>query len=688
MKFKRVQFKFPQLTDRVFTGSLLAIIVSLFVLSGALVRFDYFYYDLGRYLGFRPAPPDVVIVAVDEESLSSLGGWPWSRSLHAGLIDQLRLAQARVIGLDIIFSDPEQNNSVADELLAHAIKRAGNVVMPFMRKVPALGSSIKQSFPLPSLAVESAVLGSVYEPHDADGVVRSIYLWEGSSVDARNANGLPHFSQTVLQVANLLPANIRALSPAIYMPQSTASEQGGFVAGHIEGIHQRKIQFSGLPNHFQRISYIKVLSGDFPVSFFKDKIVLVGVTEPGLADAVATPGSAKSQPMPRVELHANAIVSMQNNRMIVDAPPWLTSLVCILFALLPLIWLPKLSPTKSLLAISCYFFGVLLLMVSFPHLVSVWVPPSSALLAIVLIYPIWSYRRLKSIQASLDVELQNLRNELAVLGMEPDDIFNHSDGDPLQSRILKVQLTTKHLRELHRSRSDTLAFISHDIRAPLGAAMMLLDQFGENKHSERMRRMLGRAYNMAESFLQASRAEMANVNKFHELDMVSIVQQAVDDIYEVLLSKQLKLIAMLPEDSVWVRGDFGLLLRAVSNILINAVTYSPQGAAIKVELVNDNQRLTLEITDQGPGIAPTKIPKLFKRFSRLDAEHQSRKGSGLGLYFVDVTIKKHHGSMEVISQLGKGTAFIISLPLERRKKYLPVENDRRTNSTRSFSDTM
>jgi signal transduction histidine kinase len=272
--------------------------------------------------------------------------------------------------------------------------------------------------------------------------------------------------------------------------------------------------------------------------------------------------------------------------------------------------------------------------------------------------------------------------------MEPDDILNASTSDPLQARIEKVQLTTKHLRELHRSRNDTVAFISHDIRAPLGAAMMLLEQFDKNKHSDRMRHMLGRAYNMSESFLQASRAEMANVNKFHELDMVSIVQQAVDEIYEIVVKKQLKLFTILPEDAIWIRGDFGLLLRAVSNILINAVTYSPEGGVIKVELTSDQQQLTLYIIDQGPGISATKIPKIFRRFSRLDAEHQSRKGSGLGLYFVSVTVKKHHGSVSVQSKLGKGSAFIINLPLERRREYKVVEHDRRVARTRSFSDTM
>ncbi len=258
----------------------------------------------------------------------------------------------------------------------------------------------------------------------------------------------------------------------------------------------------------------------------------------------------------------------------------------------------------------------------------------------------------------------------------------------MQARISKVKLTAKHLRDLHRGRSDTLAFISHDIRAPLGAAMMLLSEFEDNKHAERMKRMLGRAYCMAEGFLQASKAEMVNVNKFHALDMVSIVQQAVDDIYELAKVKQLKFVKELPDDSLWIRGDFGLLLRAITNVLINAVNYSPEGAMVKISLKHDQQLLTLEIADQGPGIPAARIPKLFRRFSRVDAEHQSREGSGLGLYFVDVTIKKHHGDVSVKSQLGVGSTFIITMPLERRRDNKPVEHERRAAPKPSFWDTI
>jgi len=677
-----------QLNDRIFTGIALVLIAGLLAISGALVSFDNLYYDLGRYLSFKPAPDNIVIVAIDEASLNDIGRWPWSRKLHSELVNKLSAEKARVIGLDVVFTESDRSAPEADQLLAKAIAQAGNVVLPILLKVPYIGSFTTQSLPLPNFAAQAAALGRTHAPMDSDGIARSIYLWESLSVDGFTAVGFPHFAQSVLQVANLLPANINPPPPKIKVVEPAALGQGGFASGKLVSHDLRKINFLGHPGHFQHISYSKVLLGQYPPSFFKDKIVLVGTTATGVGDAWSTPVSATSQPMPAVEFHANAIATMLDAGLVADAPLWVTCLLSALLAMAPLLWLSRLSQMESFLTIIVYFFAVMLFVVSATHLFNVWIPPSSALLSILLVYPIWSWRRLDSAQGYLDKELQNIRDELVSLGMEQDDIQTGEAKDPLQSRISKVKLTARHLRDLHKGRSDTLVFISHDIRAPLGAAMMLLDKFDDNKYSERMKRLLGRAHAMAEGFLQASRAEMANINKFKVLDMVSLTQQAVDDIYEISMAKRIRLVTDFPEDSLLIRGDFGLLIRAISNILLNAVNYSPENAEIKVLLHREDQSLSLKVVDQGPGIPARKILKLFKRFSRIDGEHQSQDGSGLGLYFVDVTIKKHRGSVSVQSEQGQGATFVITLPLERRKSNKPVENDRRAVFLPTFSDTV
>ena len=225
--------KFNPINDKVFTGLTLALIAVLIILSGVLIRFDNLYYDLGRYLTFKPAPADIVIAAIDEASLNKIGRWPWSRTIHADLLNKLTTEQPKVIGLDIIFAEPELNHPEADLVLEQAIAKARNVVLPVLLEVPFVGATIKQSLPIANLATHAAMLGRV--PLDADGIARSIYLWEGLG----QAN-LPHFSQAVLQVAKKLSKYIDT-----FPPKQSSLETENLIAKM-----QCKIKFTGPPARF------------------------------------------------------------------------------------------------------------------------------------------------------------------------------------------------------------------------------------------------------------------------------------------------------------------------------------------------------------------------------------------------------------------------------------------------------
>lgn len=649
-----MSFKITPLNDRLITSVMLALIAALIAYSGELVRFDNLYYDLGRHLSFKAPPSDILIVAIDEPSLKQIGHWPWSKSTHAQLIDKLHNEQAKVIGLDIVLPEPEQNNPAADNALEQSIRQAGNVVLPIVLDMPFTGAPVNQILPLENLANAAASLGRTHVPLDGDGIARGIYMWKGVG----RAN-LPLFAQSVLQVAHELPENT-AITPPI-----AADEHGTpkvMAEAQLSKYDPRKINFIGPPGTFQRISYARVLEGDYPIGFFKNKIVLVGATAAALGDLLPTPVSAYTQPMTGIEFQANIIEAMRSSKLIMETPLWFSCLFCALLAIIPLLWLPRLSPLKSLLMITVYYFVVIGIVISMPRYLNIWVPPAGALVAILLAYPIWSWRKLESAHTYLDIELQNLRNDLAMLGVGQTDSQAIAAQDPLQARISKVRLAAEHLRGLHRRRSDTLAFISHDLRAPLGTAMMLLEEFESNKYSERIAHMLKRAHTMAENFLQASRAEMANVHKFQELDVVSLVQQIVDEAYEKAQAKQVKINMFISASMLWVKADFGLMSRALENILLNAVRYSPENAEVKVEISANNDEIMLQISDAGPGIPPERISRLFKRFSRAEGEQQAAEGTGLGLYFVEVTVNKHGGTVALTSIPGVKTTFIITLP--------------------------
>ncbi len=281
------------------------------------------------------------------------------------------------------------------------------------------------------------------------------------------------------------------------------------------------------------------------------------------------------------------------------------------------------------------------------------------LVAIILAYPLWSWRKLESAQGFLDDELEALKIELANIGADSRFLAATDSQDAMQSRISKVQQTAEKLRSLQHERNDTLAFISHDLRAPLGSAMMLMDDANDHQNIARARQMLQRAHAMAETFLQTSRAEMANQASFKPIELLSLVQQVQDEMYLDAKQKalQIKLVAHIPE--VWVLGDFGLLQRAFANVLLNAIKYSPIQSVISiafaVDILPSNTEVTVSITDTGHGIPKDKISRLFKRYSRAEGQHQSSSGTGLGLYFVQTVLAKHDGRVSVVSQVAHNT---------------------------------
>ena len=133
-------------------GSRSSCSVSPLVLTATdlLRRWDNLLYDAQLRLFHRPPPADVVIVAIDEESLAALGRWPWPRRLHALMVERLTQAGAKVIGMDILFAEPDRTDAAGDELLARAIEAHGRVVLSVAPQ-PGPGDRLSAILPLPLL---------------------------------------------------------------------------------------------------------------------------------------------------------------------------------------------------------------------------------------------------------------------------------------------------------------------------------------------------------------------------------------------------------------------------------------------------------------------------------------------------------------------------------------------------------
>ena len=128
--------------------------------------------------------------------------------------------------------------------------------------------------------------------------------------------------------------------------------------------------------------------------------------------------------------------------------------------------------------------------------------------------------------------------------------------------------------------------------------------------------------------------------------------------------KNIEISCASPQENVFVEGDSLHLRRLFFNIIHNAIKFTPSGRKISLAVSVENSHLKVVITDEGPGIPAEYLPQLFTRFFQVPGRDEDpQKGSGLGLNIAQSVAKAHQGTIEVQSQLNKGSVFTVTLPL-------------------------
>lgn len=437
----------PGWGERLALGTILVGLALVLVQQDSLWRWDRVFYDAQLQLWNRPPADDIVIVAVDEASLREFGRWPWSRGVHADLLRILDEERPKAIGFDVIFAEADLQNPGADRAFARAIGESGRVVLPVLMEQMRIGGQPVETLPLPALADAAAALGHVHVELDPDGIARELFLYEGLG-----APHWPHISVALLQTAgeNAGPAP---------QPEDAAADPGSAFVWYRST--PLLVPFAGPPGHFRHISYGQVMKKAFRPGTFRDKYVLIGTTASGLGDALPTPLSGFSHSMSGVEINANILDALRRGLAVTPLSPNWQMTLSGLFALLPLLLFPRRAPRTNLvitalLLVLCLSASALLLVLAHR-----WFPPTAALLAVALSYPLWSWRRLELAMRYLGQELDRLHVEQSRLhtagnSLADDGTAIRPDND-LQARIAQVQQATVQLRRLRRFIDGSMA---------------------------------------------------------------------------------------------------------------------------------------------------------------------------------------------------------------------------------------
>jgi signal transduction histidine kinase len=244
------------------------------------------------------------------------------------------------------------------------------------------------------------------------------------------------------------------------------------------------------------------------------------------------------------------------------------------------------------------------------------------------------------------------------------------DGQTL-GRVAVLRDIT-YLKELDEMKSEFVATVSHDLRAPLTfmrGYTTMIPMVGEvspkqKRYVEKIMIGIEQMTELIDDLLDLGRIE-AGVGLMSEpCRLDDIIVSLVDSMRAQAKAQALTLRLDRTEDVTVVVGDAALLRRVISNLIDNAIKYTPEGGKITVGWQTRDDRVLISVADTGIGIAKTDQVRLFEKFSRIKRRETIKiKGSGLGLAIVKSIVERHHGRVWVESELGQGSTFYVELPL-------------------------
>ncbi|HEX3630783.1 MAG TPA: HAMP domain-containing sensor histidine kinase, partial [Candidatus Dormibacteraeota bacterium] len=258
------------------------------------------------------------------------------------------------------------------------------------------------------------------------------------------------------------------------------------------------------------------------------------------------------------------------------------------------------------------------------------------------------------------------------------------DEEVSQLRAYSVNITaaldrarvTERLAALDKMKSQFLNLASHELRSPLGVIngyLSMLEQgsLGQLKEAgvravEVLKTKTLEMNLLVAQMLDAARLEEGKLSlKRDHLDLRQILNEALSVVRPIADARH-QLTLETPSTEVPVFGDGERLLTIVTNLLENAVKYSPSGGIIRCVVSASGSSASISVTDPGVGIRPEDLPRLFNRFERLQNPETSHVGgTGLGLYLSRELARQHGGDIEVDSTPGSGSTFTLVLPLTR-----------------------
>jgi signal transduction histidine kinase/CheY-like chemotaxis protein len=248
-----------------------------------------------------------------------------------------------------------------------------------------------------------------------------------------------------------------------------------------------------------------------------------------------------------------------------------------------------------------------------------------------------------------------------------------SERHQLAQAHLEREALLAELTKASRAKDELLAMLAHELRnplAPIGAAAQLLGLASSNAEKVKqaaaiIARQVGHLTSLIDDLLDVARVTRGPIVLAREpLDFRRLLSYAIEHATPQMRARRHHLALYLPPDPANVLGDYKRLVQVVANILANAAKYTPEGGNIIVRLQVLPDEVVLEITDNGSGMTPELVARVFDLFAQAErSPDRSQGGLGLGLALVKTLVDMHGGTVRAESEgPGKGSTFTVRLP--------------------------
>lgn len=578
-------------------------------------KFDYiesiFYDARVRTKPISPVSGHIELIAVDFPTVESIGRVP-NATDHLKLVKMLKESGATAV---IYLINPNEIVGTFPELQALASELQSQTrfhVAVNDTPLKGEGDALRLQPPFERVRADSSVTTSDLKNFARDEVTRRMFLSYQNQL-------------------SLEPKIAGMINPSVLHESN--------VNGAFDFLGSVQVYIDFRPSHtYPTTSFSEVIRAADSTRF-KDKVVIVGRDIQTTAnDYVRTPFSRDIVGMTGLELHANMLDTLILNSAPRRSPHWLDILFTSLISILTVYVVLTLKPTKGLAVLGStilgyFIFGFLLFWLG--HL---WIAMAQPFLAIFLIYYFFIPYRLI--------------------------IENRRSWEYLQKNRL--------LTQVEELKTNFLSMMSHDLKTPIARIQGMTDLVvnDPNPLSSKQREALATLAKSSQELLEFV-SSILNLGRIESRELElhkksrdpnGLLREVIEKLDHLAQSKSIQVVAEL-EPLFSVKMDVDLMRQVFSNLIENAIKYSPENSRILITSDEDHGSVIIQVSDQGVGIAEDELPYVFDKFYRSkDAKSSTIKGSGLGLYLAKYFVELHSGTISVDSRVGVGSTFTVEMP--------------------------